>query len=81
MNFEQMGTENIIDSVPKDAVPGVFGRIGGKTLYVLHALRIEMNFPTLLGGERFNLLNDTKFCAVAPVEKRRYHRESRVRPS
>lgn len=72
---------NIGDPMPKDAASGIFARIGGKTLYVLHALRIEMNFPTLLGGETFNLFNDTKFCAVAPVEKWRYDRESQVRPS
>jgi hypothetical protein len=29
--FEQMGTGNIRDSVPKDAAFGVSGRIGGKT--------------------------------------------------
>ena len=67
--------------MPKDAASGVFGRIGGKILYVLHALRIEMNSPTLRVGERFNLFNDTKFCAVVPVEKGRYDRESQVRPS
>jgi len=67
--LEQMGTGNIRDSVPKDAASGVFGGIGGKIPYVLHVLRIEMNFPSLLEGKAFNLFNGTEFRAVAPVEK------------
>lgn len=67
--------------MPKDPASGIFSRMGGKTLYVFYSLRIEMNFPTLLGGEALNLFNDAKLCSVAPIEKGRNNRNAQVRPS
>src|SRR5208337_1918202 len=76
--FEKIGPWKIGNFVPEDTAPRIFGSIGGKALQIPDALRIELNFPTVLGGKAFNLFNDAKFSSVASVQKGRYDRESQL---
>lgn len=47
----------------------------------LHPLRINMNFPSIFGGETLYLFDDAEFCAVLAVQKWRYYCEAQVRPA
>jgi hypothetical protein len=48
---------------------------------IFDTLRVDVNVPTELRGQAFDLFDDAKFRSVATIEKGRNYRETQAKPS
>src|SRR5580704_11875599 len=68
-----MGTWDVRDIVPADEPTLCTFRIFcEESIYVFHALGEQMDAPTILRREPFDLLDDAKLSTMTTIKKRRH---------